>query len=544
MNQLAVMQFRLVSLIGLIASLALISGCSRESPVDRATREGFLLLGNGPEPQSLDPHISTGITELNIHMALFEGLVVPRPGCLTPEPGAAARWEVSEDGLEYRFFLHSANRWSNGDPLTAHDFAFAFERILHPELAAANASLLFVLQGARAYNLGQITDFAEVGVVVEDPYILLLRLENPVPFFLNLIMHPAWYPVPKNVLLRHAAQRSRSGHWTMPGHHVGNGPFRLTRWLPNEVLEVQRNPLFRDASTVALNGIRFFPIADVAAEERAFLAGQLHITHALPAGRVPHHQDRNPQYLRLDPYLGTYYILPNHRVEVLSDVRVRQALSMALNRRDLTEHLLRAGQQPAFSFTPDTLPDYQPPAILREDPAQARQLLADAGFPGGAGFPTLTFMFNTSESHRLIAEYLQETWRRELGIRVQLHNQEWRSYLQSRAEGRFDLARAAWIGDYLDAHTFLAMWTSQSGNNFSGWNHSGFDQLIELSERTADKTTRMQLLAEAETLLLEQQVIIPIYFYVTAYLKRPEVQGWESSLLRWYPFRLLSLQAD
>ncbi|MCD8482405.1 MAG: peptide ABC transporter substrate-binding protein [Verrucomicrobia bacterium] len=519
-------------------------GCARESAVERATREGVLLLGNGPEPQTLDPHISTGIPELNIHMALFEGLVSAEPGTLNPVPGAAMRWDVSADGLEYRFFLNQGLKWSNGYPLTAQDFAFAYERILIQTSLPPMRPLLFILSGARDFNRGDHADFSRVGVVVEDPYTLLLRLENPVPFFLNLLAHPAWYPVPKEVILRHNEQRSRDGHWTKPGNHVSNGPFRLKRWLPNEVIEVERNPHYRNADTVKLSGIRFFPIADVAAEERAFLAGQLHITSALPAGRVPHHQKRNPQFLRLDPYLGTYYILPNHNHPALADRRVRQALSMALNRSDLTQHLLRAGQRPAFSFTPDTLPDYQPPAILEENASQARELLAAAGYPEGRNFPELTFMFNTSESHRLIAEYLQETWRRELGIRVQLQNQEWRAYLQNRASGRFELARAAWIGDYQDAHSFLAMWMTHSGNNFSGWSNTEFDSLIVQSEQTRDSVLRTKLLQQAESLLLEEQVVIPLYFYATAYLKRPEVVGLEPSLLRWYPFASLSLKTE
>lgn len=514
------------------------AGCARPRPVDQARAEGLLLMGNGPEPQSLDPHVTTGTSELTIQMALFEGLVAPHPETLEPVPAVAESWTVSEDGLVYRFTLRGSARWSDGEPVTASDFKAAWERALDPVRATPYAYMLYVLKGAEALNRSEEPERAQLGVRVIDADTLDVTLERPVPYFLSLLLHPVWFPIPAHVAANEA-RSDRTGSWTQAPSFVGNGPFVLSEWRPNQFVEVRRNPLYWDNATTRLEAIRFHAIDEPGAEERAFLAGQLHVTDSLPPARVAAYRSSDNPALRIDPYLGTYYILPNTRDGVLADPRVRKALSLAIDREAIVDNLLGAGQRAAGGFVPDNMPGYSTDFPVVYDPERARALLAEAGFPGGEGFPELEYLFNSSESHRKIAEALQSMWREELQIEIRLANQEWRTYLQRRASGDFELARAVWIGDYAEPSTFLDLWTSDSGNNWAGWANSAYDAFMEAAHGTRDDALRMERYAQAERVLLENQAVMPLYHYVTVYLKDPELNGWSGNLLDWHPVKYL-----
>ena len=516
--------------------MLLLAGCTGERQVSRATRDGILLLGNGPEPQALDPHVTTGTAELNIQMAVFEGLLMPDPETLEPQPGVAESWEISEDGLEVTFHLRENAQWSDGQPQRALDFVAAWERALNPLQGTPYASMLFLLEGAEAYNRGQLADFSNVGVKAINDRELRVRLIRPVPYIGSIMLHPVWYPVPSH-LLDSEARPDRVGQWTLPGSFVGNGPFLLKEWLPNQYVEVVRNERYWDASSVYLEGARFLAIEEPGAEERAFQAGQLHVTDSLPPARVPAYEEQNSPNLRIDPYLGTYYILPNNREGVLTDAKIRRALALSIDRQAIAKQLLGSGQRAAGGFVPDNMPGYKAHIPVEYNPSVARALLADAGYPEGKGFPTLEYMFNSSESHRKIAEALQAMWRKELGIEITLANQEWRTYLQRRSSGDFDLARAVWIGDYLEPSTFLDLWTMDNPNNWAGWSSTGYDALLLDARETADPSQRMRRYSLAERYLIAEQAVIPLYFYVTAYLKDPVVKGWSSNLLDWHPLK-------
>jgi oligopeptide transport system substrate-binding protein len=519
-----------------LAACMLFVGCQRVSEVEKATAAGILLMGNGPDPQALDPQVTTGVSEINIHMALFEGLTRAHPQSLEPVSGVAHRWEISEDGRVYRFYLRPEARWSDGSVLTAEDFAFSWQRMLHPDLAAPNAFMLYPLAGAEAFNRGK-GSADDLGIRVVDEFVLEVELHRPVPYFLQLLMHPAWYPVQRSAIQRWGELYDRGNRWAENARHVGNGPFQLQNWRPGIRVETVANPHYWDRSKIELNGIHFISMEETSAEERAYRAGQLHTTTALPPNRVSWWKEHHPEQLQTDPYLGTYYILLNHRHPALSDPKVRRALSLAIDRRALVENLLGSGEQPATSFSPPTMPGYRPPATISTDHRLARQLLAEAGYPEGRGFPRLQYLYNTSENHRRIGEALQAMWHQHLGIEIELVNQEWRTYLDRRERGDYQVARAVWIGDYVDPHTFLSLWSTGAGRQWSGWENEEYRQLMEASESTTNVSERIPLLHSAESLLLEEQVMIPIYFYVTTYLKRPEVQGWHSNLLNWrsYP---------
>mgnify|MGYP005840335561 CR=1 FL=1 len=525
----------------LLAAVLVSGGCARERPAERAAREGVLLIGNGPEPEALDPHVTTGTAALSIQTALFEGLVAPDPETLEPLPAVAESWTVSGDGRRYRFRIRETARWSDGLPVVAADFLAAWERALRPGQGTPYAYMLHGISGAADYNQSGEGPFSELGVHVLGERELEVVLEEPIPYFLSLLMHPVWYPVPSHRLSEDGGG-SRAGEWTTVGGFTGNGPFRLVDWKPNQYVVTAKNPYYWDAARVRLEGIRFYAFDEPGAEERAFLAGQLHITDSLPPARVGAYRERNSPDLRVDPYLGTYYILPNLREGVLGDERVRKALSLSIDRSLLVGNLLGAGQEAALGFVPATMPDYDPPDFPGYDPGRARELLAQAGYPGGEGFPKLEYLFNSSESHRKIAEALQAIWREELGIEISLLNQEWRTYLQRRASGDFQLARAVWIGDYVEPSTFLDLWTSESGNNWAGWRNVRYDALMEAARSATGTEARMKFYREAETILIGEQVVIPLYFYVTAYLKDPALKGWPSNLLDWHPFKYLSFR--
>lgn len=512
-------------------TVLLLSACRRPTMVSQGNRESVLHIGNGVEPLSLDPQISTGVSEMNIHFALFEGLVRFSGDDLSPLPGAAERWEVSPDGLYWTFHLRAQGRWANGDLVKSTDFLFAWRRILSPGLGAANAYLLYPVKNAQACHEGRVS-FAETGFSAPDHATLRIRLERPYPGFLPLVMHPAWFPLHPGTIHAHGGQESRTSNWTKPGNHVGNGPFRLVEHRINDHLRVEKNPYYHDATKVRLQAIVFYPIEDKHAEELAFLAGRLHLTYSLPPGQSAIYQQKNDARLQIDPYLGTDYYLLNTRQPPLDDPRVRLALSKALRREDLTRYLLGGGQSPAFSFLPPGTEGYIPSARIEEDETEARELLATAGYPGGQGFPQLELLFNQSETNRKMAEAIQERWRTVLGIHLALQAQEYRVYLENRRLGNFSLCRASWIGDTVDATAFLGLWSSSSGNNFSGWSDRQFDQLLEAAAQS-EGGARLENLQKAEAILLLAAPIIPLYHNISACLVQPSVRGWRRNLLGW-----------
>ena len=525
----------------LCLSLGITTGCSPQaSNVERGNRSQQLYIGIGTEPEALDPHIVTGVTEHYVLLALLEGLVTRNPQSLAIEPGVARSWTLSEDGLRYTFALDPEARWSNGDTVSAQDFLFAFERILSPALGAPYAYMLYCMRGAKAFNRGELTDFSAVGASAPDPHTLVIELHSPTPYFLGLLTHYTWWPVHPPTVLAHGAMTDRISDWTKPQHFVGNGPFALKSWRLNAAIEVRKNPHYRDARNVGLNGIHFLPI-EGDAEERAFRAGHIHLSSTIPTHRIDWYQTHAPEQIRFDTYLGTYYYALNTQRGPLADARVRKALAYAIDREALTAHILRGGQQPAHHFTPPNTGGFHASARLPYDPARARELLAEAGYPNGKGFPQFELLYNTSESHRSIALAIQQMWQRELGIEVTLYNQEWKVYLASRKAGDFDIVRAAWIGDYDDANTFLELASSDSGNNHSGWSQPAYDALLAQAATEQDPAARLACFQQAEAILLDEMPFIPIYFYVRSLLIHPSVRGWHPNLLDYHPYQAISL---
>jgi oligopeptide transport system substrate-binding protein len=526
-----------------VLGLLCLAGCARrESAVESGIRDQVLHRGIGYEVTELDPHLVTGIAEGNVLRALFEGLVTEDPGDLHPVPGVAERWEVSADGTTYTFFLRADARWSDGSPVTADDFVASFRRILTPSLGADYANMLHILQGAEAFHRGATKDFQQVGAVALDARRLRLTLEHPAPYFLALLTNPPWLPVPLAAIQAQGPAYTRGNPWTRPATIRTNGPFHLVKWQPHQVIIAEKSSTYWDAASVRLNAIHFYPVESVEAEERMFRAGQLHLTEALPVGKIETYRRDAPQLLRIDPYLGTYFYRFNTRRPPFNDARIRRALALAIDREALVRKVLRGGQRPAAALTPPGTAGYTAQAALRSDPAAARTLLQEAGFPGGKGLPPLEVLYNTSENHRVIAEALQGMWRTELGVEVRLVNQEQKVAQAARRAGDYQILRSDWIGDYLDPATFLDVFRREGGNNYTGWGSADYDAALFAAARTSDPAARHALFQKAEAILLEAAPIIPLYHYTHVFLLQPAVKGWHPTLLDHHPYKHVWLE--
>lgn len=535
---------RLAIFVPLVVITLLSAACApRTTPVEEGNRTGTLHRSVGPALADLDPHLASTLGDIHVLSALFEGLVAEDPRDLSPVPGMATRWEISADGTVYTFFLRSNARWSDGRPLTAEDFVASTRRALSPGLGAPNAALLYPVLNAEAYHKKRQTDFTAVGIAAMDTHTLRITLEHPVGHFLSLLTHPVWFPVPLHVIVATGPTEARGNRWAgSPSTFVGNGAFTLREWRHGQAIHVTAAPTYWDAETVKLRAVSFHFFDGVDAEERAFRAGQLHLTESLPAGRIEAWRAEHPEQLRADPFLDAYFYRFNTTRPHLNDVRLRRALSLAIDREQLTTDLLRGGQRPATSFVPPGTGGYTPPHGVSYDPEQARRLLAEAGYPQGKGLPVLEVLYSTSENHRRIAEALQEQWRTKLGVETRLANQEVASLLEARRSGDFQLLRSSWVADYDAPETYLTLFTSDSDQNFTGWSDPEYDRLISRASRTADTAARFDLLRQAETRLLEAAPILPLYVNTHIYLIHPAVRGWHPTLLDRHPLKHVYLE--
>ncbi len=533
-------------LMSLFVFLLALSGCSRkESNLKNAADKGILYVGNGSEPQDLDPSTVTGVPEQRIVSALFEGLMSENPKTLAPECAVAQSWASSNDKMIYTFNLRKNAKWSNGDPVTADDFVYAYNRILSPKLGSQNAYMLYCIKNAEKFNKGQLTDFSKVGVKAIDKNTLQITLSKPTPYFLSLITHMAWFPVNKKTIEHYGQMDQRGTKWTLPCNHVGNGPFKLKDWEVNKVISVVKNPYYWDADNVKLNEIDFFPISDNQAEERTFRAGQLHLTYTVPSSKIDYYQKNKPEYIHISPYLGTYYMVFNVNKEPFTSPLVRRALSYAIDKKSLALNVVKGGKIPAVSFTPpDTNGYFAGISRVQFDVAYAKECLAKAGYPDGKGFPIVELMYNTSERNRMIAEAIQAMWQSNLNIKVELVNREWKMYLDCFRTRDFSIATASWIGDYNDPLTFLDMWTSKSTNNRAKWSDPQYDKLMADASATSDQSLRFDLFQDAEKLLMEQSPIIPLYYYTSMALISPQLKGWYPNILDHHPYKYMSLEDD
>jgi len=528
-----------------LAVVIFMSACSSSiSPVDDGLGKQIFHFGNGSEPQGIDPHIVTGVPEHHLLISLCEGLTASNPKGGQNLPGAAESWDISEDGTVYTFYLQKNGKWSNGDALTAHDFAWSWQRLLTPSLGSQYPDMLYYVKGASDFHNGITDNFNDVGVEVVDDYTFRVHLNNSTPFFLGLLSHYSTWPVHKETVLKHGTIDDRNGQWTRPGNFVCNGPFNLKSWELNSRIVVEKNPLYWDSNTVQLNEIHYYPVQNVMTEDRMFRAGQLHLTSTLPSQKCPVYiEEKNPD-LRIDPYMGTYFYRLNTKNPVLTDVRVRKALAFAIDRKKLVEKVTKCGQIPAYSFTPPGSAGYEPDTVIPFDPELAKQLLVEAGYGPGNEFPKLEILFNTNEDHRKLALAIQQMWQQNLGVDIVLVNQDWKVYLAREMIGDFQVSRAGWIGDYEDPNTFLDTLRPNRGNNKTGWENEDYDLLIEQANSENNQDVRYELLRQAENILIDEMPIIPLYTYVKSYQLSSDVKGYYPNYLDHHHPKYIYLERD
>ena len=531
-RQLRLTVLRLLICASLMIGLA---GClPRGGRVAQGDRDQVLYWGNGAEPQDLDPQTVTGVPESHILQALFEGLVSQDPHDLHPIPGVAESWDISPDGRIYTFHLRHNARWSNGDPLTSHDFINSYRRFLSPGLASQYAEMFFEdvqVVNAKAFFEKQITDFSQVGFEAPDDYTFIIRLVNPAAYFLGMLNNYPAYPVHIPTVLKYGKFDEKSTRWTRPENFVGNGPFTLQAWKTEQEVVVAKSKTYWGSDHVRLNAIHYVVTEDIDAEEHDFRAHLLHVTTEVPQIKIDPYKREYPQLIQITPYLGIYFYRLAVNNPALKDKRVRQALAMAIDRQAIVKDVTRGGQQPAHCFTPPDTAGYTCASGIPSDVPAAQKLLAEAGYPDGKGLPPVSILINTNQNHRAIAEAVQQMWRQNLHIDAQIRNEEWKVYLDSMVNLDYCAARSGWIGDYPDPYSFLGIMTTGNGNNNTGFANPEYDRLMHASSAAASTGARFALLQKAEAILLDEAPVLPIYFYTRVYLKQPSVKGWYANIL-------------
>jgi oligopeptide transport system substrate-binding protein len=530
----------------LLATCVTLTGCgSSETNVVAGNKSGTLYWGNGTEPQSLDPQIATGVPEHHVISAVMEGLVLKDRKTLEPRPGVAKTWDVSNDGRVYTFYLRENAKWSNGDAHTAQDYVWSWWRALQTTLGNQYAYMLFPIKNAKRYYDGETSDFSDVGVKAIDNRTLQVTLTNPTPYFLQLLDHYSLFPVHQATIEKFGRADERGTRWSYEGNLVGNGPYKLEEWKINRHITVTKNPYYWDEANVSINSIVFKPVDNAVTEERMFRAGALHVTSSIPADKIAIYQEKSAPELKITPYLGTYFYRLNINTPQLQDKRVRRALGMAIDRKQLVDNITKGGQIPAYTMTPPGTMGYFPESTLNFDPEAAKRLLAEAGYPNGEGFPSVEILYNTNEGHRKIAVALQEMWKNYLNIDIKLLNQEWKVYLATESAGDYQISRGGWIGDYVDPNNFLDMFLCNGGNNRTGWCNEEYDRLIlEVAPSQPSHEQRLKIFQQAETMLLEDMPIIPVYTYTSIKLLHPSVRNFDDNILNQAMYKDLYLDAN
>lgn len=496
--------------------------------------------GNGEEPQTLDPHLHEGVPSGNILRDLFEGLTTTAPdGRIVP--GAARGWNISRDGLTYTFFLDPEGRWSNGEPVTAQDFVWSWRRAVAPATGASYGRMLSPVVNAEAIFAGDLPP-EELGVSALNETTFQVELNDPTPYFLGLLTHPTSYPVYRPAVDEHGNSHVR------PGNLVSNGAFMLDDWRVRSRIELVKNVHYRAAADVVVERVVFYPFEDENTEFNRFRAGDLHWTYQVPSNQFQWLKQNMGEALMVTPWFGTYFFSFNLTREPFEGNRaLRQALNLAVDREILTDYVSRFGEIPTFNLVPPGLPDYVPPETPWEDMTQeeredeARRLYREAGYDESRPLE-VELRYNTSENHRKIAIAMAAMWKQVLGVRTRLINEEFRVFLQNRAQRRVtEVFRSGWIGDYQDAFTFLELFHSEHGRNDAGYDSERFDRLLERIASERIPASRRNLMAEAERMILSEQVILPIYHYVTKRLIDPRLKGWEENVMDYHLTRYMFL---
>lgn len=523
------------------ASAVVLAACGGSGDVDE--NSVVLHRGNSAEPLTLDPHKASGTWENNVIGDMFIGLFTDDANA-APIPGMAESWTVSEDGLTWTFVLREAV-WSDGVPVTAGDFEYAFQRILNPATLAQYSSLLYPIENAEAVNSGEMPLDA-VGVEALDDRTLEIRLENPAPYLPGLLTHYTTFPVPRHVVEQYGDQ------WIQPEHIAVNGPYELVQWSTNNFVHVQRNPLFYDNENVCIDEVFYYPTVDATAGVRRVQNGELHLNNEFPGQHIDRLRREMPEYVRVHPYMGTVYFSMNNDYGPFSDARVRNALGMAVNREFLAEEIYRDGRSAAYSLVPPDVANYAggvqaewadwPMEQRRE---RARELLMEAGY--GPDNP-LEFEYShrsTGDNPR-IAPVVQQDWDSIADwVDVSIVQIETQIHYENLRSADYEVGDGGWIADYNDPYNFLFLAEERSiPMNYSRYRNAEYDDLLTRANQELDMEIRASMMAEAEQMMIDDMPIIPVVFYVNRAVVSPEVTGWEDNIVHIHRTRFMCLQAE
>lgn len=484
-----------------------------------------LVRNNGSEVQSLDPHKIEGVPESNVNRDLFEGLLISDVEG-HPSPGVAEKWE-NKDFKVWTFHLRKNAKWSDGAPVTANDFVYSWQRLADPNTASPYASYL---QYGHIANIDDIIagkkPATDLGVKALDDHTFQVTLSEPVPYFYKLLVHPSVSPVPKSAVEKFGDK------WTQPANIITNGAYKLKSWVVNERIVLERNPQYWDNDKTVINQVTYLPISSEVTDVNRYRSGEIDMTYNnMPIELFQKLKKEIPNEVRVDPYLCTYYYEINNQKAPFNDVRVRTALKLALDRDIIVNKVKNQGDLPAYSYTPP----YTDGAKLVEPEwfkwsqekrnEEAKKLLAEAGFTADKPL-TFDLLYNTSDLHKKLAIAVASIWKKNLGANVKLENQEWKTFLDTRHQGTFDVARAGWCADYNEPTSFLNTMLSDSSNNTAHYKSPAFDKLIADTLKVTDDAQRSELYAKAEQQLDKDSAIVPVYYYVNARLVKPWVGGY------------------
>ncbi|GGF77930.1 oligopeptide-binding protein OppA [Paenibacillus albidus] len=498
---------------------------------EKLAADQTLKINLSSEPPTFDPQQAQDSTANAILKLMYEGLTRQNAETGKAEEGIAESWDISADGLVYTFHLRDA-KWSNGDAVTAKDFAFAWQRVLDPkaEQAAPYAYQLYYLKNAEDYNKGKVTDFSQVGVKVVDDKTLEVTLNNPTPYFLGLLSFYTYYPV-------HSSVKDNPKWATTPDTQITNGPFTLTEWTTGQSLKVTKNPSYYAADQIKAENINFSIVNSGATELLSYKNGELdragNPIGEIPTEQLPIVEKELPNEFSRKGIASVYYYQFNVTEKPFTNVKIRKALAMGLERQPIIDNITKGGQLPAFGYVPPGIQSNEQEYRAQVDDKQyftenvdeAKKLLAEGLKEEGLDKLPLTLTYNTSESHQKVAVAIADMWKKNLGVEVKLENKEWGVFIEDRHNLNYQVARAGWSADYNDPMTYLDMWLTGGGNNDSGYSNAEYDKLVKEAQTSADNAVRQEKFAAAEKILMDDMVVIPIYYYTNNSLNKEYLKG-------------------
>lgn len=538
----------IISLLAVTAVIGtLFSGCQKStSTTSNALASKQVIVYNlGAEPKTIDPALNDAVDGSTVISNAFEGLMRLNDKDL-PVYGAADKYTVSSDGLKYTFHIRKDAKWSDGKPVKAQDFEYAWKRALDPKTASSYAYQLYYIKNGQGYNESSLpadqktpgvkpATKDEVGVKAVDDSNLEVELESSTPFFMSLMAFPTYFPVREDIVEKYGDKWA-----TDPESYVSNGPFKLSKWKSKDTITFVKNDKYWNTGSIKLSEIDYKVLDDQTSYMSAFTSGQMDLIESPPNQQIPTLISK--KIAKVYPQLGTYYIELNISPEfkksnpeaykALSNVKVREALSLAIDRTLLVKNITKGGEKEATAFVPNGISENKSGKDFRDksyyaakgDAAKAKKLLAEAGYPNGNGFPKIEYLYNNMQSHQDIAQALQDMWKKNLNIDVSLKSQEWKVFQTTRTNKQYEIARGGWLADYTDPITFLDLFYSKSGNNDPGYNSPEYDAKIDAANKESDTAKRMKDLHDAEDILMKDIPVIPLYFYTNVVCKKDYVK--------------------